>query len=182
MFRDLWDTLGHWADPVDTHPGSPIQFAQAVGLLDYPTLLAHVNYCPDDDLARLAAGRASVVYCPRTHAYFGHPPHRFRDMVRAGVNVAIGTDSCASSPDLNPLDDVRLVHRLYPELPPGYLVRLVTASAAQALQLQDSVGTLIPGKRADVIALPVRTNDPMRELLESDVRPDHVWIDGARVL
>lgn len=182
MFRELWDTLGLWCDPVETYPGPPLAFAQAVGFLDYPSLLAHVNYCTDGEIALLAAGRASVVYCPRTHAYFGHPPHRFRDMLRAGINVAVGSDSCASSPDLNLLDDLRLVHRLYPALSPEQLFSLVTTNAARALQLHEAVGSLAPGKKADVVAFPVRTGDPLGELLESDVRPDRLWIGGRSVL
>src|SRR5207253_5134070 len=100
-FRELWEFLGAWDEQVPTFAGGPIRYAQSLGLLDYPTLLAHVNYCDDAELALLARGRASVVYCPRTHAFFGHPPHRWREMLSRGINVAIGTDSCASSPDLN---------------------------------------------------------------------------------
>ncbi len=116
--RRLWDYLGDWDDSVPTFTGGPIRFAKHLGLLDYPTLLAHVNYCDDDELKLLAAGRASVVYCPRTHAFFGHPPHRWRQMRQAGINVALGTDSCASSPNLNLVDDLRLLHRQAPERPP----------------------------------------------------------------
>src|SRR5207247_770680 len=117
-FRALWDRMDAW-DPL--HPparfaGGPVRYAHSLGLLDYPlTLLAHVNYCDDDELLLLAAGRASVVYCPRTHAYFRHPPHRWREMLAAGINACVGTDSRASSPDLNLLDDLRLVYRVAPD-------------------------------------------------------------------
>lgn len=178
-FRGIWDALGLWADPVETFRGRPIQFAQAVGLLEYPTLLAHVNYCDDQEIALLAAGQASVVYCPRTHAYFNHPPHRFLDMLRAGVNVAVGTDSCASSPDLNLLDDLRLVHRLHLSIPPEQLFSLITTNAARALRLHDSVGRLAPGMHADIVAFPVRGDDPLTELLEGDLLPDRQWIGGV---
>ena len=91
-FRQLWNDLDSWQDDVPTYRGSPIDMAKAIGLLDYPTLLAHVNYCNDREMNLLAKGQASVVYCPRTHAYFGHPPHRWREMLARGVNVAVGTD------------------------------------------------------------------------------------------
>src|SRR5205823_6508560 len=94
--REMWQRLGHWEDFPGTFAGSPVAFAKMLGLLDYPTLLAHVNDCDDDDLALLARGKASVVYCPRTHRYFERPPHRWREMLAAGINVTIGTDSCAS--------------------------------------------------------------------------------------
>jgi cytosine/adenosine deaminase-related metal-dependent hydrolase len=109
MFRDLWERIGSWEDDVPTFKGSPIAMAQAIGMLDFPTLLAHVNYCDDHELELLTRGRASVVYCPRTHRYFGHPPHRWREMLARGINVAVGSDSCASSPDLNLVDDLRLL-------------------------------------------------------------------------
>src|SRR5205814_2099478 len=147
----LWNMLGLWADPVETFRGSPIEFAKSVGVLDEPTLLAHVNYCDDAELATLSRGRASVVYCPRTHAYFGLPPHRWRDMLAAGINVALGTDSRASSPDLNLLDDLRLLHRLGPEVAPQTLWHLATLNAARALGVDACTGSLTPGKAADLV-------------------------------
>jgi cytosine/adenosine deaminase-related metal-dependent hydrolase len=180
-FRELWEHLGSWSEPVATFRGGPVEFARHVGLLDRPTLLAHVNYCDDDELGMLARGKASVVYCPRTHAYFGHPPHRFREMMRAGVNVAIGTDSCASSPDLDLVAELRLVHSLFPELPAESLFRMVTFNAARAIRREREVGSLAAGKAADLVVFPVRTTDPLTELLETTVPPVHVWIGGERV-
>ena len=68
--REIWEFLGAWDDAVPRFAGGSVRFAEAAGLLSYPTLLAHVNYCDDDELAMLAAGAASVAYCPRTHAFF----------------------------------------------------------------------------------------------------------------
>lgn len=180
--RELWEYLGAWDEKVPRFAGGPIRFARAAGLLDCPTLLAHVNYCDDDEMTLLAAGRASVVYCPRTHAYFGHPPHRWRDMLLAGINVAVGTDSCASSPDLNLVDDLRLIRRLAPEAPAHTLWELATVSAARAIGLEDRVGTLEAGKAADFVAFPAAGNDPLAGVLDSDARPTGVWIAGDCVL
>ena len=52
----------------------------------------------------------TIVYCPRTHAAFGHPPHPFREFLARGVRVALGTDSLASNPDLDLLAEARFVH------------------------------------------------------------------------
>jgi cytosine/adenosine deaminase-related metal-dependent hydrolase len=173
--RDLWDKLLPWDDKVPTFAGGPIRFAKAIGLLDYPTLLAHVNYSDDAELALLAAGRASVVYCPRTHAYFGHPPHRWREMLDRGINVAVGTDSCASSPDLNLVDDLRLIHRLAPDFPSADLWGMATTRAAAAIGLADHAGALIPGRDADLVAFNVSTDEPLLEVLRSDCLPRQVW-------
>jgi cytosine/adenosine deaminase-related metal-dependent hydrolase len=180
-FRRLWDTLGWWDDAVPKFTGGPIRFAQSIGLLDYPSVLAHVNYCDDDELAILAAGKAGVVYCPRTHAYFGHPPHRWREMLSAGVNVAVGTDSRASSPDLNLVDDLRLLRRLSPETPAGALWRLATINAARALGMADEIGSISPGKQADFVSFAVSGNDPLAEILDGGAEPNGVWIAGRKV-
>lgn len=181
-FRQLWDTLGGWTDDVPRFAGGPIRLAKHVGLLDTPqSLLVHVNYADDDELELLASGKASVIYCPRTHDYFGHPPHRWRDMLDRGINVAIGTDSAASSPDLNLLDDLRWVHRLAPDFPLAELWSLGTTRAAKALGMAGRVGVLAAGAFADLIAFPVSGSNPLRNVLESDEGAIGVWIGGDRV-
>jgi cytosine/adenosine deaminase-related metal-dependent hydrolase len=181
-FRRIWDFLGAWDDEVPLFTGGPIRLAKSVGLLDVPAVLAHVNYCDDDELQLLAAGRASVAYCPRTHAYFGHPAHRWREMIAAGVNVAVGTDSTASSPDLNLVDDLRLLRTLAPEVPATELWQLATMRGARALGMQNEVGSLTPGKQADLVCFPVGgTADPLDQLLRESIRPSKVWIGGEPV-
>ncbi len=177
-FRKLLDQLGQWDDLVPRFVGGPIRFAASLGLLDRPTLLAHVNYCDDAELAILAAGRASVVYCPRTHTHFGHPPHRWQEMLAAGINVAIGTDSRASSPDLNLLDDLRLVHRLAPDRPVEQLWQMVGPKAAQAIGLESQVGSLSPGKQADFVAFDA---DSLEQILDEPQLPMGVWIAGEKI-
>ena len=179
-FRRLWEAFGAWADNVTRFDGGPIRAMQSVGLLDLPALLAHVNYCDDDELEILARSRASIVYCPRTHAYFGHPPHRWSDMLARGINVAVGTDSCASSPDLNLVDDLRLIHRLAPNVPPHELWAMTTTRGARALGLSRHVGSITPAKDADLAIFPVTTDEPLTELLQTNVLPAQVWMAGQR--
>jgi cytosine/adenosine deaminase-related metal-dependent hydrolase len=178
-FRELWDRLGAWDDSVPRFPGGPIRFAASLGLLDAPVALAHVNYCDDDEMRLLARGRAGVVYCPRTHAYFGHPPHRWRDMLAAGINVAVGTDSVASSPDLNLVDDLRLLHRIAPDVPPLVLWEMATTRAARALGLGAPAGALAPGAPADCAIFPASGSEPLKDVLESDRLPLQTWISGT---
>jgi cytosine/adenosine deaminase-related metal-dependent hydrolase len=115
---------------------------------------------------------ASVVYCPRTHAAFGHPAHPFRALLNAGVRVALGTDSLASNPDLSVLAEVRYLHHHYPDVPGERLLRLTTLSGAEALGWEAETGSLVPGKSADlaVVALPdEEAADPHRLLLAADL-------------
>ena len=178
--RELWRQLDRWDDAVPRFDGGPIRFANSLGLLQAPTLLAHVNYCDDQELEILAAGRASVIFCPRTHRYFGHPPHRWRDMLAAGINVAVGTDSCASSPDLNLVDDLRLIHHQYPDVKPAEVWALATWRAAAALG-EIHAGSLAPQMQADIVAFPVQTPDPLREILAEAILPTAIWIGGRQM-
>ena len=180
-FRELWEAIGAWDHRVPTFEGGPIRFAESVGLLNYPALLAHVNYCDDREMVLLARGRASVVYCPRTHRYFGHGPHRWREMLAAGINVAIGTDSCASSPDLNVVDDLRLVRQQAPEVAVEELWPMVTRRAAMAIQSADRVGSLAAGKKGDVVAFAAKSDEPLVAILDQGLSVRGTWIGGERV-
>jgi cytosine/adenosine deaminase-related metal-dependent hydrolase len=183
--RELWEFLGAWDSNVPCFEGGPIRLMHSLGMLDRrAALLAHVNYCDDAELALLAGagpGGASVVYCPRTHAYFGHPPHRWREMLALGINVAVGTDSCASSPDLNLVDDLRLLHRLAPRTPASKLWEMATIRAARAIGMDGEVGSLAPGKAADFAAFRADGDDPLTEALEREAPPVAVWIGGRGV-
>jgi cytosine/adenosine deaminase-related metal-dependent hydrolase len=177
--RQMWERLGSWEDFPGTFNGSAVAFAHSIGLLDYPeALLAHVNFCDDADLALLSHGNASIVYCPRTHRYFGHPPHPWREMLSRGINVAVGTDSCASSPDLNIVDDLRLLHEIAPEFPVEELWQMATTRAANAVAMADVVGSITRGKAADFAVFEVMTNDPLTEILARRRAPKQVWISG----
>jgi cytosine/adenosine deaminase-related metal-dependent hydrolase len=179
-FKALWDLLAAWDEHVPRFTGGPVRFAKAIGLLDYPTLLAHVNYCDDAEMDLLAGGCASVVYCPRTHEYFGHPPHRWREMLARGINVALGTDSCGSSPDLNLVEDLRLIHRIAPEIDPLILWHMATVSGAKAIGSKNA-GSLTAGHSADLTIFTVKTNDPLLEIIEQPRLPAQVWIAGRLV-
>lgn len=179
--RTLWDKLGTWDDRVPLVPGGPFQLARDCGLLELPSLLAHVNYLNDEELAMLAGSQASVVFCPRTHAYFRHAPHPWREMMARGINVCVGTDGKGSAPDLNVVDDLRLLHKQAPEVEPAVLWDLVTTNAAVALRVP-GLGTIEPGCLADLVAFPVKSTDPLREILETEVLPSRVWIDGEEAM
>ncbi len=174
-FRALWDRIGGWDDRVPRFEGGPIRFAKTIGLLGLPALLAHVNYADDAELDILAGGSASVVYCPRTHAYFGHPPHPWRRMLESGINVVVGTDSRASSPDLNLVEDLRLLHIIAPDVESMLLWEMATTRAARALGCDDRVGRLAPGMAAKIVVFPTSGDDPLRSILESSVLPIAVF-------
>lgn len=165
---------------------APMEYAERLGLLSAGALLAHVNYIEDDDLGRLSRSGASVVFCPRSHRFFGHRGHRWREMLAAGINVCVGTDSAASLPagdGLSVLKDLRLLSRDCPDVPPDTLLSMVTIHSARALGLADRLGTLTPGKQADLVALPINPSerqDPLRGIVATAPLPTSVWIAGRR--
>ena len=97
----------------------------------------------------------SLVYCPRTHAYFQHAPYPLAEALAAGVRVALGTDSRASNPDLDLLAEMRFVARAYPTIDPHDVLRMGTLAGAEALGREDEVGSLTPGKLANMVAVPL---------------------------
>jgi cytosine/adenosine deaminase-related metal-dependent hydrolase len=120
-------------------------------------LVIHGNYLDREELDFLAAcPHIHVVYCPRTHAYFQHEPHPWRDMLSRGIGVALGTDSRASNPDLSLWNELLFLNRRHPDVPPATLLHLGTLAAATALGVNDITGSLVSGKLADlaVISLP----------------------------
>jgi cytosine/adenosine deaminase-related metal-dependent hydrolase len=129
-------------------------------------LFIHGNYLKPD--LAFPPG-ASVIFCPRTHAVFGHAPHPFRELLARGIRVALGTDSLASSPDLNVLAEARFLHQQYPDVPGATLLRMATLSGAEALGWQAETGSLAPGKSADlaVVRLPAEKPLDPHELLFS---------------
>jgi len=121
-----------------------------------PKLFIHCNnLAPSTRVPR----NSTIVYCPRTHAAFGHPPHPFREFLRRGVRVCLGTDSLASNPDLDILAEARFVREKHPDFPGDQLLRMITLSGAEALGWADEAGTLEPGKSADFVAIPLPNAD-----------------------
>jgi 5-methylthioadenosine/S-adenosylhomocysteine deaminase len=102
-------------------------------------------------------------------------------MLQRGINVAIGTDSCASSPDLNLVDDLRLLHTIAADVPAPDLWELITIRGARALGLSEIFGSITPGKDADFVAFDAQGNDPLRAVLESSQRPRGTWTMGTRI-
>lgn len=117
-------------------------------------LLVHGNYLSDSEIACVARHRQrlSVVYCPRTHAFFNHAPHGVAQLQQAGICVALGTDSRASNPDLNLWNEVRhlLLHRQ--DLDPRDVVAMATQNGADALGYPD-YGRLTAGAAGALFVL-----------------------------
>ena len=145
------------------------------------TVIAHANYVTDGDIGVIAHTGASVAYCPRTHRAFGHPPHRFRDMLAAGINVCLGTDSLVSNPSLSILDELRFLRREHLDVSPDEILAMGTLRGARALGFAKTAGSIIAGKSADLAVIPL---DPTtrehgwESMFEATRPPIAVYIAG----
>jgi len=148
-------------------------------------VLAHANYVDDAELSMLAETRCSIAYCPRTHEYFGHPRHRWKEMLRRGINVVAATDSLASNPSLSVLDELRTLRREASGVPAEVLMEMGTVRAAGALGMDGVCGSIKPGLSADLVMLEAREDrqsGDMAVLLDSQATVAGVWVGGCRVL
>jgi aminodeoxyfutalosine deaminase len=176
-FRDLLQERSMWDAQAIPAGSRPLDYLRL--LAEAPrSLVIHGNYLAVDEIEFLAAHRQqmSVIFCPRTHAWFGHDPYPLEAMLCAGVRVALGTDSRASSPDLSLLNELRAVANRFPAIAPADLVQMATLDGAAALGLAEHVGSLAPGKQADLIALQCRPEslNPYEALLDPYGSPDGV--------
>jgi len=182
-WRMILQGLGAWERGFCGGWATPVEWAKSVGVLDRPVLLAHVNYVSDGDISLLAGGGATVVYCPLAHWYFHHAPHRYRDMIAAGVNVALGSDSLACSSSLSMLDQMRDVYEAG-GLDPEAIIGMATVNASKSLRLESLIGTLEGGKLADLIVVSIDRkfgDDLTRGVLDRDVKVEAVMIGGQNI-
>jgi len=115
-------------------------------------LVIHGNYLSDEEIDFLAGQpQLTVVYCPRTHYFFGHKEHPWRRLLKRGVNVAIGTDGRGSNPELSIWNELRFLAAANPEIDPTELLSMATLKAARGLRCDQTLGSLTPGKRARIL-------------------------------
>ncbi|MCS7236799.1 MAG: amidohydrolase family protein [Thermoguttaceae bacterium] len=148
-------------------------------------LIIHGNLLSEGDVDFLATQEHMfIVHCPRSFSHFGWGRFPLAELLARGVRLAIGTDSRASTPDLNLMAELCHVFQKYPEVPPAKLVALVTIEPAEALGIGDQVGTLTPGKAADLVVYPLPPEEkqtPFGFLTVTEPDPLAVWFDGIPV-
>lgn len=157
-------------------PGvSPVRHLERLQALHPGLLAAHGVQVDGEDRALLARRGVTVVVCPRSNRRLAVGTADVPALLAAGVRVALGSDSLASSETLDVLDDAALLRRQFPLLAPGVVVELMTAAGAEALGLED-LGTIAPGKRAAFAFAPAADDptDPCEWLLSGAARLQRV--------
>ncbi len=153
---------------------SPIELADRCGLFDLPCIAAHCVQVDDNDIAILARRNVSVVTNPASNMKLGNGFAPIPKMLEAGVNVCLGTDGAASNNSLNMFHELSLltlIHKGCGMTPQcvsaeeGF--RIVTMNGAKALGLDDIIGSIETGKKADLAILDLKNPSlqPINNLL-----------------
>jgi cytosine/adenosine deaminase-related metal-dependent hydrolase len=142
-------------------PGTTgIRALAEAGLLDSNVLAAHCVKADEEEIALLAEHDVAVAHCPRSNAILGCGVAPLHELREAGIRVCIATDSPASTPSFDIFDEMRAAifgaraREGRPDaLTAADALELATLGGARALGLEDSLGSLMPGKQADLTVL-----------------------------
>ena len=174
--RYLLDGSGDWssfADLLVPPPGTTgIRLLSEAGLLGPRLMAAHCVDADAEEIALLARAGVGVAHCPRSNGFLGCGTAPLEELLAAGVAVGIATDSPASAPSFDLFEELRTAivvararARRPDALPAARALELATLGAARVLGMEDEVGSLVPGKHADltVISLAGSPFDPVED-------------------
>lgn len=183
------------------HGVTPIQYAAGLGILGPNTVLGHalfidehswIRWSTSTDLSLLAASGCTVAHCPTPFARYGHTMESFGSYVRAGVKMALGTDTIPH----NMLEEIRLAGTLsriaarhVHDVSTSMLFTAATVGGAGAM-LRSDIGRLHSGCKADFVVIDLATpdmqptRDPLRSLIfyAADRAVKDVWVAGCQLV
>jgi cytosine/adenosine deaminase-related metal-dependent hydrolase len=150
---DMLKHLGAWNDEWSPPGVDPAEYLDRLGVLRPGLLAVHATQLAAEALGRLADRGCVIVSCPRSNRWVGAGDPPIAAFYASGARVAFGTDSLASVADLNLFSEIAAARRLAPEVSARRLLASATVDGAAALGLAGELGTISPGKRADLIAV-----------------------------
>ena len=193
----LHETRGEVLLAVEQNGERPLDSLHRLGLLGPRTQCVHMTDLGDQDIALLAATGAHVVHCPQSNMKLASGTCPVTRLLARGINVALGSDSAASNNDLNLFGEMQtaaLLAKLSSEdataLPAVEALAMATINGARALGLEDRIGSLEPGKLADLIAVDLSQPEtqplyhPLSQLVYAcnGSQVTHSWIGGVQVM
>ncbi|HET6914199.1 MAG TPA: TRZ/ATZ family hydrolase [Rhodanobacteraceae bacterium] len=193
----LHETAQEVEDAKREHGARPFARMRGLGLVNDRLIAVHMTQLTDAEIATCAEAGVSVVHCAESNLKLASGFCQAEKLRRAGVNVALGTDGCASNNDLDMFGELRSAALLAKAVAndaaafgDAFALRAATLNGAKALGFQSLVGSVEPGKRADLAA--VRMDEvetqPLYNVLSqlayavSRRQVSDVWIDGRRKL
>ncbi len=139
---------------------TPIEVLEANGVLDVPTILAHVCGATDEDIARLSRYPVGIAHCPKTYLKLAMDVAPVTRFLEAGIAVGLGTDGACSNNTLNIWESLRLMALLQKDragtptvMPIPEALYVATRGSAAVVGRADELGSLEPGYLADIILL-----------------------------
>lgn len=172
---------------------SPAEFLERIGMLGPNLLLVHAIWVDPEDIPRIAAAGAHVVHNPSANTKMGSGIARIPDMIRAGVNVVLGCDGGPSNNTHDLIREMRIASYIHKGvstdasvMPAETVLEMATINGAKMLGAEREIGSIEPGKRADLTAVDMRrphltpAPDPVSTLVASANGADvsHVMVDG----
>ena len=175
---------------------TPANLARELGILKTKPLLAHATYLSDEDIKILSEREVYVAYSPFTIMSWGQDIARVSELIERGVIVSLATDGPVTDGDLSLFKQMKLAiaaqssrYRTPTRLHPKEVLEMVTKKAAKSLGIEDLVGVLEPGKKADIVVLkPPKTrivglyDDPYTTIVYNlgDESVNDVYVDGRK--
>jgi 5-methylthioadenosine/S-adenosylhomocysteine deaminase len=139
---------------------SPVKHLLTLGVLDGETIAAHCIWISPEELPLLKKKKVRVAHCPESNMKLASGVAPVPEFLKLGIPVGLGTDGCASNNNLDlfsEMDTAAKIHKLARQDPSlmdaKTVVKLATIGGAEVLGLRDKVGSLEPGKKADIIIL-----------------------------
>ncbi|MCM8596100.1 TRZ/ATZ family hydrolase [Accumulibacter sp.] len=190
----LHETVQEIADSIQRFGVRPIERLRRLGFLSPGLIAVHAVHLDDSEIGLLAEHGCSVAHCPSSNLKLASGLAPVTDLAAAGVNLGLGTDGAASNNRLDLFQEMRLAALLAKQqggradaLNAHAVLRMATLGGARALGLDESIGSISPGKWADLCA--VRLDDvslapcydPVSQLIYSAGREhvSHVWVAGC---
>ena len=193
----LHETAQECEDSRREHGARPIARIEKLGLLNRSLIAIHMTDLTDAEIAACAANGVSVVHCPESNLKLASGFCPVAKLIAAGVNVALGTDGCASNNDLDMVGEMRTaallgkgVARDASAVDAATVLAMATLHGARALGWEERIGSIVPGKQADLAALRMDELEvapmyhPISQIVYAGNRRQvsDVWIAGARKL
>lgn len=148
------------ADSLEAHGKTPTAHMKDLGLFENKVIAAHCVHMSDDDIKILAKHKASVLHNPVSNLKLGNGIARISDMLAAGINVSLGTDGSSSNNNQDLLEEAKYAALLAKgstgettAVPATTALEMATINGAKSLGLEDKIGSIEVGKKADLIIL-----------------------------
>lgn len=176
------------------HGLTPVQHLEKHELLADNVLAAHVVKVSEADIAILAKRKLSAVHCPRSNSRLRNGIAPWAKLMKAGLSLGFGTDSSASSDDLNVLNEARFAWNLHRAVDTQFdessekALHYLTLGAAQALGLAHLIGSLEPEKLADIAIFGIdrlpesARSNPADCILYGGANLRDLYVNGARIV